>query len=251
VLHRTRAGVARDLGRTRAWGHKLLQADAADVFRCVDCGSLFRPREHVANVVDRYRDDTYGDAELTRLHAAEAATCLQDHDWLRAHGLRRGAHILEVGSYVGGLLAVADRAGCAATGIDVGRETSEFARSLGFDVLTGPLEAHHFPDAGFDAVFVMNCFEQLPDPAATLAEIRRVLRDDGALVIRTPDADFLRAAHTPAVRGIAGRTGVLGMPFVRCLSPRALDSMLRAGHFHPVASRGVGSPWMQVAARAA
>ena len=251
VLHRTRADVAHDLGRTRAWGHKLLQAHAADVFRCADCGSLFRAPAHLTEVVDRYRDDTYGSAELARLHGVETASCLRERDWLAAHGLRRGAHILEVGSYVGGLLAVADRAGCAATGIDVGRETSQFARSLGFDVLTGPLEAHHFPDAGFDAVFVLNCFEQLPDPAATLAEVRRVLRDDGSLVIRTPDADFVRAAHAPAVRGIAGRTGVLGVPFVRCLSSRALDAMLRAGHFHPVASRGLGEPWMQVAARAA
>jgi hypothetical protein len=103
-----------------------------------------RAPEHLARVVDRYRDDRYGDAELTRLHGAET-------------------------------------------------ETSEFTRSLGFDVLTGQLDAHRFPDGSFDAVFVMNCFEQLPDPAG----------------------------------------------------------MLRAGHFHPVASRGVGGPWMQVAARAA
>ena len=228
-----------------------MQDDAVDVFRCVTCGSLFRAPERVADVVDRYRDDTYGDAELNRLHGAETATYLRDRDWLVAHGLRRGADILEVGSYVGGLLAVADRAGCAATGIDVGRETSEFVRRLGFDVLTGQLEAHRFAAGSFDAVFVLNCFEQLPDPAATLRELRRVLRDDGSLVIRTPDADFVRAAHTRPVQAIAGRTGVLGVPFVRCLSSRALDAMLRAGHFHPVASRGVGGPWMQVAARAA
>jgi SAM-dependent methyltransferase len=118
-------------------------------------------------------------------------------------------------------------------------------------VLTGELDAQPITSGSFDAVFVMNCFEQLPDPGTTLLELRRVLRDDGSLLIRTPDADFVRAAHRPAVRAFAGSRGVLGVPFVRCLSTRALDAMLRAGHFVPNASRGVGGPWMQVAARAA
>jgi SAM-dependent methyltransferase len=251
TLHRTRACLARDLARTRAWGHRLTQSDAADVYRCEDCGSLFRAPVRAAEVVDRYRDDTYGDAELIRLHGAETQTCLREREWLVAHGLRRGARILEVGCYVGGLLAVANRTGCEATGVDVGRETSDFVRSLGFDVVTGQLDADAFPARSFDAVFVMNCFEQLPDPCATVRSLRRLLHDDGSLLIRTPDADFVRAAHMPAARAIAGRAGVLGVPFVRCLSSHALDAMLRAGHFRPVASRGAGSPWMQVAARAA
>jgi SAM-dependent methyltransferase len=251
TLFRPAQLLARDLVHTHGWGHKLTLSDPADIERCRRCGSLFRAPDDVAGAVERFRDDEYGDAELARLHEAETETCDRERDWLAAHGLRPGARILEVGSYVGGLLAVARRCGCAATGIDVGRETSEFTRRLGFDVRTGQLDGHRFAAGTFDAVFVLNCFEQLPAPAATLRELRRVLRDDGSLLIRTPDADFVRAAHTPPVRGIAGRTGVLGMPFVRCLSSRALDEMLRAGRFHPVAARGVGGPWMQVAARAA
>jgi SAM-dependent methyltransferase len=243
--------LARDLVYTRRWGHKLTLSEPADVERCRRCGSLFRAPEDVAGVVARFRDDEYGDAMLARLHAAETETCGRECEWLAAHGLRPDARVLEIGSYVGGLLAVARRVGCAATGIDVGRETSAFTRRLGFDVRTGQLDAHRFPSRSFDAVFVLNCFEQLPDPAQTLRDVRRVLREDGSVLIRTPDASFVHAAHTPAVRAVAGRTGVLGMPFVRCLSSRALDGMLRDGHFHPVAARGVGGPWMQVAARAA
>jgi SAM-dependent methyltransferase len=221
------------------------------VYRCEACGSLFRALEGVSTIVDRYREDEYRDGELARLHHAEMAACLRERVWLATHGLRAGARVLEVGSYVGGLLAIANHYGCAATGIDVGRATSDFTRSLGFDVRTGELDGHRFPTATFDAVFVMNCFEQLPEPAATLRECRRLLRDDGSLVIRTPNADFVRAAHLPPARVTAGRSGVLGVPFVRCLSPRALGSLLRDGHFSPVAIRGAGGPWMQVAARAA
>jgi len=244
--------LARDLACTRAWGHQLTQSDPADVLRCARCGSLVRVVDRAASdLVDQYRDDEYGDAELARLHRVETDTWLRNRSWLRAQGLARGAHVLEVGSYVGGLLAVAHTIGAVAVGVDVGRETSAFTRRLGFDVRTGPLDAHAFRRASFDAIFVMNCFEQLPDPLATLREIHRLLRAGGSLVIRTPDADFVRTAHTRRMRAVAGRRGVLGVPFVRCLSSRALDSMLRAGHFHPAAARGVGGPWMQVAARAA
>ncbi|HEY8746538.1 MAG TPA: class I SAM-dependent methyltransferase [Tepidisphaeraceae bacterium] len=40
-----------------------------------------------------------------------------------------------------------------------------------------------FPSASFDLVYLRAVFEHLPDPAAVLAEIRRVLKANGALVI--------------------------------------------------------------------
>jgi SAM-dependent methyltransferase len=135
--------------------------------------------------------------------------------------------------------------------VDVGREVSEFARGLGLEVLTGELEPGALPSESFDAVFVLNCFEQLPDPTATLWEIRRLLRPAGDLVLRTPSAAFVRQAHLPPRRHHANNRGVLGVPFVRCFSAGALVGVLRAASFTTVAVRGASAPWMDVAARAA
>jgi len=44
-----------------------------------------------------------------------------------------------------------------------------------------------FPDASFDGCVSNYCIEHIPDPAAHLAEVGRVLRPGGAYVLRTPN----------------------------------------------------------------
>ncbi|GIU90532.1 MAG: hypothetical protein KatS3mg010_1631 [Acidimicrobiia bacterium] len=46
----------------------------------------------------------------------------------------------------------------------------------------------------------LNCFEQLPDLHELLDGVRAVLVPGGRLVIRTPNADFVRMAHRPTLR---------------------------------------------------
>lgn len=252
TLLRGRTDVAADLAKAHAAGHKLMFAEAADVYACRTCRSLFRdPADVPSDVTARYRDDEYGDRQLVRLHELSRAAHLADRAFLAAHGLEPGNRILEVGSYAGGLLAAAAALGCDAAGVDVGREVSAFARSLGYEVVTSELETGMFRPGSFDAVFILNCFEQIPDPVAALRESRRLVRPGGAIVLRTPDAAFVRGAHQPACQARARATGVLGVPFARCLSVRAVCSWLRGACFEPVAVRAGGRPWMDVAARAA
>ena len=42
-----------------------------------------------------------------------------------------------------------------------------------------------FPDSAFDAVIIANALHIMPEPEAALAEIRRVLKDDGVLIAPT------------------------------------------------------------------
>lgn len=251
-LWRHRGAVRDDLGATVAVGHRLMLCDPSDVYRCATCGSLFRdPADVPDDLVDRYRRDPYDDAELLRLHRLGRRRHARDRRWLHDQGMRPGHRILEVGSYAGALLASARAVGCDAIGIDVGRDTSSFARAMGFEVITGALEQGQFRASSFDAVFVHNCFEQLPDPYGLLATVRRLLPTGGSLVIRTPDACFASRAHEPDHRRRAEAEGILGVPFVRCFTAEALAARLRAAGFAPGIVRREGSPWMEVAALAA
>ena len=238
-LLRSAAGLARDLAEALTDGRKLMHSNGAAVFTCDACGSVFRdPRTVPADIVGSYRDDEYGEAELTRLRDRALTECAHDHAWLRAQGLAPGARVLEIGSYVGALLSHARGNGCDAIGVDVGREVSAFARACGLDVETGAFDDGGFPAASFDVVFVLNCFEQLPDPGTSLDQIRRVRRPGGRLVVRTPSADFARRAHRPRLRRLAAANGILGVPFLRCLSSGALDTILRDHGFKPRCIRG-------------
>ena len=57
-------------------------------------------------------------------------------------------------------------------------------------------DAHHLPfaDAAFDAVVSFNTFEHLYDPNAAAAEISRVLKPGGRLIVHTA---FLQPVHEP------------------------------------------------------
>jgi SAM-dependent methyltransferase len=252
LLLRGEHEIAGDLQTSVASGHRLMQSNGTDVYACETCGSLFRdPTEVPRDLVDRYRRDEYGERELVRLHRADTSKYASDRAWLSAHGLTAGQCVLEIGSYAAGLLAVARDSGCRAVGIDAGNEVSDFARGLGFEVITGELEEGMLAARAFDAVFILNCLEQMPSPRRQLAEARRLLRPGGALVVRTPNASFVRHAHEGPYRAIALRSGVLGMPFVRSWSPPALLGLLRSTSFDPVALRGRHAPWIEVATRAA
>jgi SAM-dependent methyltransferase len=64
---------------------------------------------------------------------------------------------------------------------------------LNVGVHTGTLESQEFPDQAFDVVTMWEVIEHLPDPRTTLAEVWRILRPGGRLVLSTPDAGSLAA----------------------------------------------------------
>lgn len=53
------------------------------------------------------------------------------------------------------------------------------------DRLTGPLESLGLPVGTFDLVYAFQVFEHLPDPAGVLAELLRLTRDGGLVLIHT------------------------------------------------------------------
>ncbi len=83
------------------------------------------------------------------------------------------------------------------------RATSRFAFRLAFE--TGDAKALAYDVRAFDAVFSNTILHHIPDPLPFLREAQRVLRPDGALLIRdlfrpdTPErADELVALHAAA-----------------------------------------------------
>jgi SAM-dependent methyltransferase len=71
--------------------------------------------------------------------------------------------------------------------------------------VTADVAALPFRDAVFDVVVAAFVVNHLPDPVAGLAELRRVTRSGGAVLVSTFSAD--RAAAKSAVDGVAARYG--------------------------------------------
>jgi SAM-dependent methyltransferase len=101
-----------------------------------------------------------------------------------AAGLAPGARVLDLGAGTGKLSRALAAAGFDVVAVDpLPAMRAVASRELGADrVLDGTAEAIPLPDASVDAVVVADAFHWFDTPRA-LPEIRRVLRDDGALVL--------------------------------------------------------------------
>jgi SAM-dependent methyltransferase len=142
--------------------------------------------------------------------------------------------LLDVGAATGFFVEQARAVGWDATGVEPSEWAAEYARNeLGVDVQTGTLESMQFPDGAFDVVTLWEVIEHLQDPRLTLAEIRRILRPGGRLVLSTPDAGS-RAARLSGRRWLGWRK----VPEHLFFFDRAnLDRLLGRAGFKPVRHR--------------
>lgn len=97
--------------------------------------------------------------------------------------------LLDVGCATGTFLRGVRAAGdWEVLGVETSPAAAQIARERhGLDVRIGTVEAASFPDQAFDAVTLWDVLEHLHDPAASLLEIRRILRPGGVLVVRVPN----------------------------------------------------------------
>lgn len=104
-------------------------------------------------------------------------------------GIGDGRRILDVGCGEGILLEklAARLPGCEITGVDLDPVNIRICRELGLPVVEGGAYGLPFPDGGFDTVLFIEVVEHLSEPERALAEIHRVLRSGGRLVVLFPN----------------------------------------------------------------
>jgi len=115
---------------------------------------------------------------------------------LDAAGVGAGTVVLDVGTGPGTVAAAALARGAKVTAVDASPEMAAHAAEAcpGAEVRVAVLPELPFPDASFDAVVGNFVINHLGDPAAGLAELRRVLRPGGMLALTCWDAgDAMRA----------------------------------------------------------
>lgn len=109
--------------------------------------------------------------------------------------LPRDARLLDAGCGSGRTLDELARFG-RVCGVDLSAEAVETARRRGYDdVQVARVEALPFADATFDVVTCLDVIEHTPDDRATLAELRRVTRPGGLLLVTVPAYQALWSQH--------------------------------------------------------
>ncbi len=153
---------------------------------CRGCGLFYtnplpEPEELRARVEgsDLYTEDQLRKTDFFR---RRAETLFE-----RVERLRPKGRVLDVGCAIGTELVVARERGWEAVGIELSASSVRVARERGLDVRETPLEECGFARGEFGLVTLNHVLEHIADPAPFLAEVRRILADDGLLFVAVPN----------------------------------------------------------------
>lgn len=111
--------------------------------------------------------------------------------WLDVPHYVPGGRLLDVGCGNGRFLGHMKALGWQAEGVEFSSDGVAACSRAGLDVHHGDLASADFADERFDAITARHVIEHVPDPHAFVAELARILKPGGTLVIETPNADAL------------------------------------------------------------
>jgi 2-polyprenyl-3-methyl-5-hydroxy-6-metoxy-1,4-benzoquinol methylase len=158
--------------------------------RCKQCSLVYlNPRIRASLIVQSYSDAE--DPTFVQQNAERIATFKKN---LLRLGKRYGItpqtakRVLDVGCAGGAFPKAATDLGFEAIGVEPSRWLAEQGRKLyGLDVRSGLLQDQKFEDASFDLVSLWDVIEHLSNPREVMADIRRLLRPRGYLIVNYPD----------------------------------------------------------------
>jgi ubiquinone/menaquinone biosynthesis C-methylase UbiE len=137
-----------------------------------------------------YRDFTGSAAEAYERDFVPAIATPVSSPLLAAAGVRAGERVLDVACGTGLVARLAAERGATVTGLDVAPDMIDIARGVApsIDWHVGDATSLPFDDASFDLVTCQMGLMFMPDRAAAVAEMRRVLAPGGRVAISTPGA---------------------------------------------------------------
>jgi SAM-dependent methyltransferase len=158
----------------------------SDVVRCPACSHMqlerFPEEEELAEAYGEAESEDYVEEEAGQRATARAAL-----DRIERH-VERG-RLLDLGCWVGFLLAEARDRGWDALGVEPSAFACRFARDeLDLEVIQAGLFEADLPDSRYDAVVLGDVIEHLLDPAAALDRVAGLLRPGGVLYMALPNA---------------------------------------------------------------
>lgn len=179
---------------------QLTNGEKASIVKCQNCGLKYispRPRKEFLNWM--YKESYYNlqtqDKDLWAEKALEFEI-IREKDLLyrlnpilKMRDLYGYRKLLDIGTGFGYFIKLAQERGFDVVGIEVSEKASEFAKkNYGVSILNiSEVEEARFEDDSFDVISLCDVIEHLPYPENTLKEIHRILRDNGVLLIVTPN----------------------------------------------------------------
>lgn len=158
-----------------------------------------------------------------RVHKFVQWERLQALNWLCDQGEIKIGSVLDVGPRDGFIMGILAGKGAASVkGLEISPPAVEFAKKQGLDVAQGDVRQMPYLDKTFDLVTCLHVLEHVPEPEKALAEMWRVVKPGGWLLVVVPREKGVngrrRGAHYsyfPKIRVIEAMANALGITNVK------------------------------------
>ncbi|MHB0978202.1 MAG: class I SAM-dependent methyltransferase [Minisyncoccota bacterium] len=176
----------------------LLKKDGFDEHICPKCGLSF---VHPQPEAEWLRDEVYS---LESGYQRNKTTDLSIEKENKRYGRmldyiaerRPEGKLLDVGCSSGQVMYWARKRGLSPSGVEINKRTADMARENGFPVFNGFLADADYPKGDFDLIFLGDVIEHVNNPRKFIEEAKSFLKNDGLLVISTPNVNCFWSKFT-------------------------------------------------------
>jgi 2-polyprenyl-3-methyl-5-hydroxy-6-metoxy-1,4-benzoquinol methylase len=159
-----------------------------NVVKCRSCGLVYtNPQPDFTILEDHYQEEYY--REWIRSQAASRLSLWKKRFRTLAR-YKTSGRLLDVGCGIGTFLDVAKKSSWEVSGTEVsGYAVRYIKETYGIDVKKGLFEQLTFPEKHFDVITFWHSLEHVADPVANLTYARKLLKNNGFLVIACPNVN--------------------------------------------------------------
>lgn len=179
-------------------GEPILAKEEALYVECNGCGLVYTnpapDEETLKQVAEEWASDHHASHERLQWEKQGALQgILFDNRMKIIDRYKRLGRILDVGCSTGNFLEYAASRGWKTAGSELASHTAKLARERlpDGDIREGSFLDAGFEPASFDVITMWDVIEHLVDPAETISGALRLLRQEGLLVIATPNYNSL------------------------------------------------------------
>lgn len=168
------------------------QTGTYSVVRCTQCGLGMTsppPRPEVSHDVNQ---EKYQLAKCIRTYQSRPVYFSSRYrkQLKRIQAFRPSGKLLDIGCNIGTFLVEARNMGFNVAGVEMNPDCAEYARDHhGLDVFTGRLDEANLPASSVDVITLFDVLEHVPNPQALLADIYRILKPHGILMLQSPNLE--------------------------------------------------------------
>ncbi len=157
------------------------------VLRCPGCAVLIHvPWPEEDEALRFYREDYWTQYKEEQAGLARHNLYTHTLDWIEEFCSPPGT-LIDVGCGMGALLALGQKRGWHAIGLDPSASAVAHARAQGLEADEGTWPPSPLPNGGAEVVTFVNVLDHLMNPFAALEEAWRALKPQGLLYVRVPN----------------------------------------------------------------